>query len=142
MDVNYITYLIESPMRDALSSNFLLLENRADRSRSSPKGRASRTAGSSDRQLRMALMEPLTQALQATMGADLLTAKSASRLAEAMSDIALGRSVAILTVAILINPKLAEARRGAATLFLEKVVRVGEKLNPPVSKPRSRNWRT
>jgi hypothetical protein len=71
----------------------------------------------------MALMEALTQALQAIMGADLLTAESASRLAEAMSDIALGRSVAVL-----INPKLVEARRGAATLFLEKVVRVGENL--------------
>jgi hypothetical protein len=68
-------------------------------------------------------MEALTQALQATMDADLLSAESASRLAEAMSDIALGRSVAVV-----LNPKLVEARRGAATLFLEKVVRVGEDL--------------
>lgn len=57
--------------------------------------------------------------------------------AAAMAEIVLGRSVALR-----LNPHLANERRDAAKLFLEKVIQVSDNLEATASRRPSASWRT
>jgi hypothetical protein len=105
-------------MHDAFFSEFLLLESPTT---AYPKRRAKAKAGVDKAQA--ALTDVLARAIEAS---GLLVAADAAGVklaATAMADVALGRSVALR-----LNPKLADEQRNAAKLFLEKVIQVSDNL--------------
>ena len=105
-------------MRDAIFSEVLLLDEPAD-SRVPTKGRTRKRGQFVD------IQAALTKAFTAAMADNLVNMNSefVAHAAAAMAEIALGRSVALR-----LNPKLADDRRDAARLFLEKVIQVTEGL--------------